>query len=76
MTHLRRDFKLRSTYFCVEEQSDSVKISGRGFGHGVGLSQEGAMKMAETGIPYTEILHFYYTDVHLVKLSLLDLFEK
>lgn len=76
LTNMRRDFKLRSTFFCVEEQQDSVKISGRGFGHGVGLSQEGAMKMAERGIPYTDILHFYYKDVHLVKLSLMDLFSE
>ena len=75
LTTLRRDFKLRSTYFCVEESKDSVKIVGKGFGHGVGLSQEGAMKMAENGIKYTDILHFYYQDVHLVKLSIMDLFE-
>ena len=41
---------------------DSIIITGKGHGHGVGLSQWGARGMAEAGIDYKEILLTYYTD--------------
>ncbi len=50
-------------------------FEGKGFGHGVGLSQEGAMRMAELGVPYDEIIHYYYQGVHLVKIDALDFFR-
>jgi stage II sporulation protein D len=37
-------------------------IEGRGWGHGLGMSQEGAKAMAEEGYGYRDILSFYYTD--------------
>lgn len=75
LTRIRKDFKLKSTFFCVSERNGIVEINGRGYGHGVGLSQEGAMKMAELGYPFTDILHHYYTDIHLIKLSAIDFFK-
>ena len=39
---------------------DTVIISGRGYGHGVGLSQWGAKAMAEHGWDYTKILGYYF----------------
>jgi stage II sporulation protein D len=48
---------------------------GRGFGHGVGLCQEGAMNMANKGFKYDEIMLFYYTDVHLTHRSVIDFFR-
>lgn len=75
LTTVRSRFGLRSTDFCVKTEGDKVIIRGKGFGHGVGLSQEGAMKMALLGIPFEDILMFYYKDVHLVNLSTMDLLE-
>jgi stage II sporulation protein D len=72
---IRSDFKLRSTYFVFEQQEDTLLIRGRGFGHGIGLCQEGAMRMSQLGFKYNEILHFYYKDVHLVDLSALEFFR-
>lgn len=43
--------------------SDSIKLVGRGYGHGVGLCQEGAMVMADKGFNYKQIIDFYYTGV-------------
>ncbi len=40
-------------------------ISGRGYGHGVGLSQYGAKGMAEAGYGYMDILKFYYTGIDI-----------
>jgi len=39
----------------------TLVISGGGFGHGVGMSQEGALGYAEHGFSYTAILAHYYT---------------
>lgn len=72
---IRYDLKLRSAYFSIDQVQDSIIIEGRGFGHGVGLCQEGAMNMAKRGIPYDEILHFYYNNIHLVNLSVIDFFR-
>ncbi len=44
----------------------NVTVKGRGFGHGVGLCQEGAMKQAKMGIGYADILHFYFKDVFVI----------
>ena len=74
-TTVRSKFGLRSTDFCVKEVGTNVIINGKGFGHGVGLSQEGAMKMSLAGIPFEDILMFYYKDVHLVNMSTMDLLE-
>ena len=50
-------------------------IEGKGFGHGAGLSQEGAIYMGELGFTYEDILHFYYNDVHIIDLQALDFFR-
>lgn len=55
--------RLRSTMFDVVRVGDVFVFSGKGYGHGVGLSQLGACRMAESGRSYKEILEFYYTDV-------------
>ncbi|NNV07232.1 SpoIID/LytB domain-containing protein [Geobacillus sp. C56-T2] len=44
----------------VKETDRSITVSGKGDGHGVGMSQYGAKKMGELGKKYTEILDFYY----------------
>lgn len=72
---VREDMKLKSTFFTIREQGENVIFSGRGFGHGAGLCQEGAMRMAELGFSYTKILNFYYTDIHLIRFSQLDFFK-
>ena len=72
---VRHDWKLNSGYFAIHTIGENVVLEGRGFGHGVGLCQEGAMHMARTGMSYTDILHHYFTDVHLVDLSAIDFFR-
>jgi stage II sporulation protein D len=60
---IRSDLNLRSTFFSVYANSDFVNLKGRGYGHGVGLCQEGAMVMASKGFKYKEIINFYYSGV-------------
>ncbi len=45
-------------------------ISGAGSGHGVGMSQRGAMGMASAGYTYIEILKHYFTGVEIEKANL------
>lgn len=42
-----------------------ITIYGRGFGHGVGMSQWGAKIMADQGFRYDQILYFYYAGTQL-----------
>ncbi len=72
---VREDIKLKSTFFTIREVGENVVFSGKGFGHGVGLCQEGAMRMAELGYSYTKILNYYYSNVHLIRFSQLDFFN-
>jgi stage II sporulation protein D len=69
LTHIRRDLKLKSTYFSITRERDEVIFRGNGFGHGVGLSQEGGIKMADMGFSAYEILQYYYTGIHVRPLS-------
>lgn len=66
---------LPSTLFFIEAKVDSntnevtgFVAYGGGFGHGVGMSQTGAVGMADRGALYQEILAHYYTGVELMKL--------
>ncbi|MFH1966001.1 MAG: SpoIID/LytB domain-containing protein [Acidobacteriota bacterium] len=45
----------------------SISVAGRGWGHGVGLCQMGAVTMAGKGKKYDEILSHYYRNIKLVK---------
>jgi len=60
---IRMDLNLRSTFFSVYAVGDSIILKGRGYGHGVGLCQEGAMEMAARGFIYKQIIDFYYSGV-------------
>jgi len=50
-------------------QSKNYVIKGRGWGHGVGLSQWGAKRMAEMGYNCTEILQHYYRGSQVKKIG-------
>ena len=54
---------LRSTMFTVRTAGDVVEFAGRGFGHGVGMSQWGARGQALAGRDGAAILRYYYTGV-------------
>lgn len=54
-----------------EEDKETViayEMSGGGYGHGAGMSQNGAKSMASQGKTYEEILKFFYEGIELKKL--------
>ncbi len=69
---MRRYLGLRSTFFDITIKDNEVEMTGRGYGHGVGLCQQGAMKMAESGYTYSQILGYYYKGVSLVPINSLQ----
>lgn len=56
---------LKSTLFDAKLTKDTVTFTGFGAGHGLGISQWGAERMAVGGASYADILHHYYTGVTL-----------
>lgn len=59
--------KIRSTDFTVVQDGDNVIFKTKGYGHGVGMSQYGALGMAKEGYNYKEILAHYYNGTNLKK---------
>jgi stage II sporulation protein D len=63
METVRRDFKWRSAYVLPKATAEGVVVHGYGFGHGVGMAQQGAMLMGRAGFDWKEILDFYFKDL-------------
>jgi stage II sporulation protein D len=65
----RTALNLRSTLFSIAISGNTVQISGRGFGHGIGMSQWGAHNMAHQGYSYQQILGHYYQGALLAQIQ-------
>lgn len=62
------DALLLSAYFTMElYPGEKVSLSGKGYGHGVGMSQNGAKAMAQQGYTYREILDYFYQDIEILQ---------
>ncbi len=72
---IRLDFNLKSTFFDVTILNKNIVLKGRGYGHAVGLCQEGAMEMAKRNYSYKEIIKFYYKNTFIVNLRSLEQFK-
>jgi stage II sporulation protein D len=66
---------LRENLFVIDREMDAegrvgrFVISGKGWGHGVGLCQVGAAGMAQAGSSYEGILGHYYTGIRLARAA-------
>jgi stage II sporulation protein D len=61
---------IKSTNFTVEARDNKFIFEGLGWGHGVGMSQEGGKGMAEAGRTYKEILQHFYQGVEITKAKI------
>lgn len=75
LKHIRTDWKLRSTFFSIEQKGNLLIFHGKGYGHGVGLSQEGAMEMAKQNFTYDTIIKHYYKGVNIMSIKALNFFQ-
>ncbi|HOM27580.1 MAG TPA: SpoIID/LytB domain-containing protein [bacterium] len=66
--YFNNPYIIPSTLFEVRDKGDSITFIGKGYGHGVGLSQYGAKKMAEIGFDYKDILKFYFPGLKIKKI--------
>lgn len=64
---VRALFKLRSANFRIKINKNMVTFEVKGHGHGVGMSQFGAIQMASRGKTYKEILKHYYKGTEVYK---------
>lgn len=64
-SQLRQSLALRSTLFRISPVNGTFQVSGRGSGHGIGLSQWGAYYLAQKGVTYQRILSHYYQNANL-----------
>lgn len=55
-------------YYVTKDGEGNFLIVGGGFGHGVGMSQNGTKAMTELGYSAEEIIQHYYTDVEIVNI--------
>ena len=70
---VREYFNLNSAFFSITDDGESLTFNGRGYGHGVGMCQEGAMEMARVGYCWLDIIHFYFRDVKILDYRDMDL---
>ncbi len=76
LKNVRTDLQLKSTFFSIYPLSpDTIVFKGRGYGHGLGMCQEGAMRMTKLGYSYQEVLNFYYRNVQLIDMKKLSFFR-
>lgn len=66
---LRSLLKLKSTKFRVYEYQQQIFFSGQGFGHGVGMCQDGAYKLSTLGWSHESILRHFYQGVELISIE-------
>ena len=66
-TDLRTICGLRSTNFEIVLEDNNIIFKTKGYGHGVGMSQEGANNMAQSGSNYKDIICHYYTGVEILE---------
>ena len=74
MAKLLKVQKLEHCFISIEKRTAEdgsivFRVYGGGFGHGVGMSQYGANKLAQNGKNYEEILKHYYQNINIEKIS-------
>ncbi len=66
---IRQLFDLKSSNFDIAFSDNSFTFTTYGYGHGVGMSQNGANYMAKQGKTYEQILKHYYTGCEIMRNS-------
>lgn len=62
---------VKSTICELIPEKTGIRFRGTGYGHGVGMSQVGAHRMALAGLSREDILKHYYSDVSIMRVSYL-----
>jgi len=68
-TEFRHAIGLKSTNFKITFSEEKVQFTVLGYGHGVGMSQMGANRMAQQGSSWQEILSHYFSGVEYMRIT-------
>lgn len=60
---------LPSAFIYIDIKENKAVITGGGYGHGAGLSQNGAIMLSKAGFGYEDILKVYYKDIKITSLD-------
>lgn len=61
--------EVKSCAFSIKKKANAIILTGRGFGHHIGLCQWGARAMVDAGWSYDKILQFFYPDTTFMRLE-------
>ncbi len=70
---IREKYGLKSSFFSISKNETQIIFSGKGYGHGIGMCQIGAMEMARVGYTYVDIIHFYFQQVDMTDYREMEL---
>lgn len=73
---LRKLFSAPSSVFNIGQAANAYLLAGRGFGHGLGMSQWGAKYLSEQGYNAAQILSYYYRDVAIQPIPIAQSTER
>ena len=60
--------EMKSTLLISAQIADgTLVLAGKGYGHGVGMSQWGARAMAQEGKSADEIIHYFFKDIEITQ---------
>lgn len=60
-----KELGIASSNFSIDGDSKKIKITCKGRGHGLGMSQYTANKMAKEGKNYKEIISYFYKNINI-----------
>lgn len=65
----RNALQLPSSCFSLQDQGNNLKITTKGVGHGIGMSQYTANEMAKEGRTYEEILQYFFEGTEIKEVA-------
>ncbi len=63
---------LKSSNFTIRRENSRIIAEGKGYGHGIGMCQMGAIGRARQGQSYSQILNAYYTNIQIKDINELN----
>ncbi len=60
---------LKSSNFTIRRENSKIIAEGKGYGHGIGMCQMGAIGRARQGQSYSQILKAYYTNIQIKDIN-------
>ncbi len=73
LRNIRESFNLKSSFLSIEDTGEGIIFNGKGYGHGIGMCQQGAMEMARVGYTWMDIVHFYFYNIQVADYREMEL---